>query len=71
MYIVGASKILIAFLLILGFWFPFVILPALGGLVMLMVGAVMMHLKIKDSVTRTLPAISLLLITLFLIFLIL
>jgi uncharacterized membrane protein YphA (DoxX/SURF4 family) len=30
MYIVGASKILIAFLLILGFWFPFVILPALG-----------------------------------------
>jgi uncharacterized membrane protein YphA (DoxX/SURF4 family) len=57
MYVVGATKIMIAVLLIAGFWFPFLVYPASLVLAMLMVGAIAMHIKVRDPYIRTMPAI--------------
>lgn len=64
MYMVGAGKIVIATLMIIGFWIPVVIFPASALLVILMVGAVSMHIKVKDPFVRSLPAIMMLLMAL-------
>lgn len=58
MYMVGAGKILIASLMILGFWIPVVIYPASLLLAALMVGAIAMHIKVKDPLIKALPAIA-------------
>jgi uncharacterized membrane protein YphA (DoxX/SURF4 family) len=55
--VVGATKIVIAVLLIAGFWFPFLVYPASLVLAMLMVGAIAMHIKVGDPYIRTMPAI--------------
>ena len=52
--VIGALKILFAVLLIAGIWFPAV------GLGVLMLGAVAMHVKVKDPLQKSLPAFSLL-----------
>jgi hypothetical protein len=61
MYMVGAGKILIAALMIFGFWVPAVIYPASVLLAVLMVGAVSMHIKVKDPFVRSVPAMLILL----------
>jgi len=63
MYIVGISKLLIASCLIIGIWFPIFVFPATVLLAVLMIGAIAMHVKVKDSFKRTAPATILLLIT--------
>lgn len=60
MYLVGAGKILIATLMIVGFWVPMVVYPASALLVLLMIGAVAMHIKVKDPFIRALPALLML-----------
>jgi uncharacterized membrane protein YphA (DoxX/SURF4 family) len=57
MYTVGLLKIIIALLLLLGFWAPVVLYPAGLVLAVLMLGAVFMHIKVRDSIIRILPAI--------------
>lgn len=57
MHMVGFSKILIALSFILGLWIPSLIYPASVFLAALMTGAIVMHIKVKDSLVRTLPAI--------------
>lgn len=57
MYIVGIAKIMIAVLLIAGFWFSFLVYPASFVLAMLMIGAIAMHIKVGDPYVRTMPAI--------------
>ncbi len=57
MYLVGAGKIIIAVLMIIGFWVPMVIYPASLLLAVLMVGAILMHIKVKDSFIKAVPAI--------------
>ena len=60
MYFVGFSKIMLAFLLIIGIWiyqlnfYSYIILSAL------MIGAIIMHFKIKDPIIKSVPAISVL-----------
>ena len=60
MYFIGFSKITLALLLILGIWFyqlnfySYLILSAL------MIGAIIMHFKVKDPIMKTIPAISIL-----------
>lgn len=56
MYLVGAIKLLLALALIAGIWFPVLIRPAAIGMGLMMLGAVAMHLKIKDSMHKSLPA---------------
>lgn len=60
MYLVGAGKILIATLMIVGFWVPVVVYPASALLVLLMLGAVSMHIKVHDPFIRMVPALLML-----------
>ncbi len=69
MYLVGAAKVTIAVSMLAGFWFPQLVYPASMLLVLLMVGAVAMHLKVKDPLIRTIPALLVLLMALALVIL--
>jgi hypothetical protein len=63
MYIVGSLKIIIAIVLLVSaitpifFWFA---VYALGVLVVLMIGAVAMHIKVRDPLMKALPALAML-----------
>jgi uncharacterized membrane protein YkgB len=57
MYLVGVAKILIAVCMIAGFWMPALVYPASLLLALLMVGAISMHIKVKDYFIKSVPAI--------------
>jgi hypothetical protein len=58
--VIGALKLLCAALLVAGIWFPAVTRPAAAALGLLMAGAVLMHLKVKDPARKSLPALAML-----------
>ncbi len=60
MRVVGFFKILFAVLLILGVWLPALTRPAAAGMAVLMLGAVSMHIKVKDPLKKSLPALTIL-----------
>jgi len=60
MYAVGAAKISLAGLLLVGHLEPRVTRPAALGLGAFMLGAIAMHIKVGDQVKRYLPALSVL-----------
>ena len=60
MYAVGAAKVTLAGLLIVGHAEPRVVRPAAIGLAIFMLGAIGMHVKVGDPVKRYLPALSVL-----------
>jgi uncharacterized membrane protein YphA (DoxX/SURF4 family) len=60
MFVVGTLKVSAAIGLIVGIWIPTVTPVAAGGLIILMIGAVVMHIKVKDKVTTYLPALLML-----------
>jgi uncharacterized membrane protein YphA (DoxX/SURF4 family) len=55
-YIVGGLKIICGALLLVGFAYPPVVLPAAAVIAVLMMGAVAMHLKVGDPVSKYVPA---------------
>ena len=57
-------KVACAVLLIIGLWLPAVTKPAAIVIAILMLGAVVMHVKVKDPLKKSLPAFSLLLLCL-------
>ncbi len=59
-WVVGSLKILFAIGLLAGIAFPALVDPSAVGLGILMVGALLMHLKVKDPLQRSLPALALL-----------
>jgi hypothetical protein len=59
-YAVGAAKIVSAVMLIVGIWVPQVVLPATLVVAVLMVGALAMHAKVKDPLTKSVPAVLML-----------
>lgn len=59
-YGIGALKLLCAVGLIVGLWIPAVTRPAALGLVVLMLGAVSMHVKVGDPARKALPAVTML-----------
>ncbi len=63
-YLIGALKIGSALALIVGIWFPVLVLPAAGLISVLMVGALSMHIKIHDSLKKSLPALGMLALSL-------
>ena len=67
MYIIGALKVLSALGLIVSIWVPMLTLPSAGMMAILMVGAILMHVKIKDSPKQSMPAAIFLLLSLFII----
>jgi len=55
-YLIGLLKIGSAILLIAGLWMPELVQPAAGVVVGLMLGALAMHVKVKDPPMKSLPA---------------
>lgn len=58
--LIGVLKVTLALMLILGVWIPVLTLPAAIGMAILMLGAVLMHVKVRDPMKKALPAINLL-----------
>ena len=58
--VVGTLKILSALGLLVGIFLPILVLPSAALLGVLMLGALAMHLKVKDKPQRSLPALTLL-----------
>jgi uncharacterized membrane protein YphA (DoxX/SURF4 family) len=65
MYVVGTLKIGAALALLIGFWVPALIGPAAVLIVLLMLGALAMHFKIKDPMIKSMPAALILAMGLF------
>ena len=63
-YLVGFLKVASAFALLAGLLYPVLILPAASIVAALMSGAIVMHLKVADPFKKSLPAISLLALSL-------
>jgi hypothetical protein len=63
MQLVGALKLLLAAALVVGIWVPSLVPPAAIGMAVLMVGAVGMHVKVKDPLLRSLPALCMLVLS--------
>ena len=59
-YVVGSLKIGAALALIAGIWIPTLVLPAAALISILMLGALAMHIKIGDSLKKSLPALGML-----------
>ena len=55
-YLIGALKIGSALALLAGVWFPALVLPAAALVVLLMLGALAMHLKVGDPLMKSMPA---------------
>lgn len=63
-YLVGFLKISSACLLIIGIWLPILVLPIALLIFILMLGALTMHIKVHDSLLKSVPAILMLIISL-------
>ncbi len=64
-YLVGSSKVVAALLLLVGLWIPSLATPAAAVVSFLMVGAILMHIRVGDPIVKSLPAISVLALSLF------
>lgn len=64
MLTIGAAKLLCATGLMLGVFFPELTKPAAMSLGLLMAGAVCMHIKVKDPISKALPALGMLIMCL-------
>ena len=62
--IVGFLKLLFAVCLIAGIWFQQLTRPAALGLAVLMLVAVVMHIKVKDPLKKSLPVLTMLVLSL-------
>lgn len=63
MVAIGCVKVSLATLLIIGVWVPALTQPAAGILAILMLGAVSMHVKVRDPIKKALPALSMLVLS--------
>ena len=59
-YVIGFIKISSALLLLLGLWLPFLVFPSALVISLMMVGALCMHIKVRDPVKKFLPALIML-----------
>ena len=64
MILVGTLKLMCATLLLAGLWFPALTQPAAIALAVLMLGAVSMHVKVRDPLKKALPSVCVLLMCL-------
>lgn len=61
--VVGFLKLILATLLIVGIWYQPVVRPAALGMAVLMLGAISMHVKVNDPLKRSLPALTMLILS--------
>jgi hypothetical protein len=62
-YLVGFLKVASAFALLAGLLYPVLVLPAAIVIALLMAGALAMHVKVGDPFKKSLPALSVLLLS--------
>ena len=62
-YVIGILKVASALCLIAGLWLPRIVLPAALLIVVLMLGALAMHLKVQDPLKKSLPALVMLILS--------
>jgi uncharacterized membrane protein YphA (DoxX/SURF4 family) len=67
-YLIGVLKVGAAIALLAGIFFPELVRPAASVMALLMTGAIVMHLRVKDAPRKSLPAAILLVLSLILIF---
>ena len=60
--LIHVLKVGLAIVLIAGIWFPVVTKPAAVGIALLMLGAIAMHLKVRDPLKKSVPATGMLLL---------
>ena len=60
MYVVGGLKVIIALALLVGIWHPALVVPAASLLILLMIGAFVMHVKVRDPFERAVPSLLML-----------
>jgi hypothetical protein len=60
MCVIGILKVSLALALLASIWIPELTQPAAAGMGVLMLGAFVMHLKVKDSLSKALPSIAVL-----------
>lgn len=58
MCVVGVVKVGLALALIAAIWFHRAAQPAAFGMGLLMLGAFVMHLKVKDPIKKALPSVA-------------
>ena len=68
-YLVGALKVIFSIGLIAGLWYPILIKFSASGIAIFMFFAVLMHVKIKDPLKKSIPAFTFLILSLLIIFL--
>lgn len=68
MWAVGFLKLIFAFCLIIGIWYPVLVMPAALGIAILMLGAIIMHIKVNDPLKKSLPALIILVLCLIVAF---
>lgn len=56
-FLIGFLKVVLAISLIVAIWFPVLLSPAALGLAFLLSGSILMHLKIKDPIKKSIPAL--------------
>lgn len=62
-YVIGFLKISSALLLLLGLWMQFLVFPTALVVSCLMIGAICMHLKVRDPLKKFLPALIMLILS--------
>jgi len=68
MLLIGTLKVGFALLLIAGLWVEHLTLASAIAIAILMAGALVMHVKVKDPLKKSLPALTLLLLSVVVIF---
>ncbi|MFL1895179.1 DoxX family protein [Aquimarina sp. 2-A2] len=67
-YLIGILKVGLAILLLLSIWYIQLAQPSALGLSVLLIGSIIMHLKIKDPLYKSLPAFVFLCLSLIIAF---
>jgi len=67
-YLVGFLKVASAFALLAGLLYPSLVLPGAIVIAILMAGAVAMHLKVGDTFKKSVPALSVLILSALIIY---
>ena len=68
-YIVGILKVIFSIGLIAGLWIPELISFSASGIAIFMFFAILMHVKIKDPMKKSIPALTFMVLSLLIIFL--
>lgn len=64
MWIVGGLEIIFASSLLVGFWLHQLIQPAAIGMGIIMFGAIVVHIKVGDTLNKMVPAVTLFVLSL-------